>query len=238
VQRSLPSPRRLLPLRRRPPTTPPPQRRAPPPPPYRLTRVRLCRWAGAKPSGGWIPAPRRPALMYRCHPVPPTGMRCSPSLKPSRSCKGGLWFAVAVRVGVTLILFALLVAKSQRTCVASVSTVSSSHRAVACRHPTRCFRCLEPGHHSYRCPCRLAASKPPRQLPPVWRLAWRPLPASAPASTMSSADVPRDRGDPLGGGLVVGAGTSRVSASMVLPLHLGRKSRGSLLRPLPWSRYP
>jgi hypothetical protein len=38
----------------------------------------------------------------------------------------------------------------------------SSHYAVACRRPTRCFRCLEPDHRSYRCPRRLAASKPPR----------------------------------------------------------------------------
>jgi hypothetical protein len=102
--------------------------------------------------------------------------------------------------------------------------LSSSHRAAACRRPTRCFRCLEPGHRSYRCPRKLAASKPPRQLPPVRRLAWRPVPASAPAPTMSSADVSRDRGDPPGGGLIVGAGASRVPASVVLPLRPGRKS--------------
>jgi hypothetical protein len=38
--------------------------------------------------------------------------------------KGGLLFTVAVQVSVTLILFDLLVAMSQRTCIASVSFVS------------------------------------------------------------------------------------------------------------------
>jgi hypothetical protein len=66
------------------------------------------------------------------------------------------------------------------------------HRAAQCRRPTHCYRCSEPGHLSYECPRRLAASKQLWHSSADHQLVWRPvsrlasLPHSSPASVAPS----------------------------------------------------
>jgi hypothetical protein len=77
--------------------------------------------------------------------------------------------------------------------------LSLDHRAVRCRRPTCCFRCSEPGHRSYDCLRRLAASRRRR------RLACRLNPTAA---RMHSASTPEDahRPPPLHHGVMPVAG--------------------------------